>query len=405
MSVMPEGVTILTITLGILGALNTARNCAQTIHDDVKGWQKARRAIENLELSLEAQNQAMVDWKEEWMVWEDDKRLCQYLWGGNYDKVRVTLKQISDRSEEIEVSLSSLSSKGKLSKKVRFVFWKKKYLKECMDELEKIVSRLLNTTRSYFRAEHRREDEPNRRDIQQVGNLHQLVRLCIDTRKLSQAFHEACFLDRYEWVVDLELDFFGPDVADDRLKAISKSAANSNLRYKVFAKEKPGSDVVIKTIIHMDPTLSEEDCQRTFTKALIEVNSQRKNSAFDTPEDGLKYRVEEFKDAAPAQSVCYRERILSEAPETLKQGPAKTVSPQRIKLALDVVEAGLLFLQTSWFSGVCSCSVRHRHDLVGQFIVLNCLLTQYLTATGLKFEKLLVDSVSRPDIMTNLHCR
>jgi len=70
---MPEPLSIFMATVGILGALNTARVSIQTIHDDVKGWKNAKRAIDDLSAKLDEQYELIEDWKEDWMVWEDDE--------------------------------------------------------------------------------------------------------------------------------------------------------------------------------------------------------------------------------------------------------------------------------------------------------------------------------------------
>ena len=235
--VLPEPLSIFAITLGILGALNTARGSIQTIHDDVKSWKKAKLAIDNLSANLEEQKQSIEDWKEEWMVWEEDESLCEWLWGHNWEKIRDTLEQISTRSKELDRNLRKLSkSATRIVTKFKFFLWKKEYLQECMKDLTEIALRLHATTRGHFRTKHRRVATPGSQEIREIANLHQMVCLSLRTRDLSQTFYEACNRDRMDMVLDLELDFFGTDLPKERSKAISKFAATGKLNFHVVAR-------------------------------------------------------------------------------------------------------------------------------------------------------------------------
>ena len=349
--------------LGIIGALNTALGSVESVYSNVKTWKKAKLAIGDLREKVDESNQSLVAWQEEWMAWEENEPFCQFLWGQDWKRLRDALNAILVYSEELRDSLNNLlKSSNSLSMKTKFVFMKKKYLKERTGELTDKVSRLHTTSWHFFCTEYKRErprrDTPKREDVQILGNLFQMVRLCLQTRDLSQNFHDACLRDRSGEIADLELDFFGKDVADDRSKAISKAAAKNTLHFKVFAKEREDFRTMVKTVVYRDFSLSEEDCRRTFSKALQQVLNERKASAFDENES-FRYRVKEVLTVRTIDSQCYRRQILSRDPTVLPDAADHPPPPYRIKLALDLVEAGLLFLKTSWFAGLCSCSVRH----------------------------------------------
>ena len=325
---MPEPITILSITLGILGFLSTARNSIQTIHDDVKTWKKAKLTIEDLCASLDEHSQSLADWKEDWMIWEHDDPFCEFLWGENRTMIQDKLGQISKRSEELSISLQKLSRKSnKTWIKIKFLFMKRKYLEECMTKLGQIVTRLHETARGHYRTKHGCRDTPKTEEIQLSGNLFQNVRLCLKTRNLSQELHDACKRDPCAWVVDLELDFFTKDVADDRPKAISKSAATSNLRYAILAKQNQESETVIRVVVYRDTTLERRDCQRTLAGALQKVfDQQARPSAFNNPDgDGPCYRVEESPRGSNLQSLCYRRYNLSQAGNNVATKPEVSV--------------------------------------------------------------------------------
>ncbi|CAF9925615.1 MAG: hypothetical protein HETSPECPRED_005872 [Heterodermia speciosa] len=360
---MPEPLSISMAALGIIGALNTAVNSVESVYSNVKTWKKARLAIEDLKEKVNENNQSLVAWQEEWMAWEDDEPFCQFLWGEDWTSLREALNAILIYSKDLKNSLDALlKSSSSLSMKTKYVFVKKNHLKECTGALTDKVSRLHTKSWQCFCTEYRRQrdryDTPSRTDVQILGNLFQMVRLCLKTRDLSQTFHGACLRDRSDMVVDLELDFFGADVADDRSKAISKAAAKNTLHFKVFAKEREDYDTMVKTVVYQDSSLSEVDCRRTFSRALQHVFSERTASAFDD-DGGFRYRVEEVLSVRTIDSQCYRRQILSLDSTRLPDVAGHPPSPQKIKLALDLVEAGLLFLKTSWFAGLCSCSVRH----------------------------------------------
>ncbi|KAL8791758.1 MAG: hypothetical protein Q9195_005634 [Heterodermia aff. obscurata] len=360
---VPEPLSISLAVLGIIGALNTALTSVESVYSNVKTWRRARLAIEDLREKVDENNQSLVAWREEWMAWEDDEPLWQFLWGEEWTRLREALNAILIYSKELRDSLQALlKSSNPISMKAKFVLVKKKYLKERTGELTDKVSRLHSTSWHCFCTEYRRQrerrDTPSRADVQVLGNLFQMVQLCLKTRDLSQTFHGACLRDRSDEVLDLELDFFGTDVADDRSKAISKAAAESTLHFKVFAKEKEKYRTMVKTVVYQNSSLEELECRRTFSKALQQVFSERTASAFDD-DDGFRYRVKEVLSVRTIDSQCYRRQILSRGLTPLPSAAGHPPSPGNIKLALDLVEAGLLFLKTSWFAGLCSCTLRH----------------------------------------------
>ena len=360
----PEPLSISVAVLGIVGALNTALNSVESVYSNVKTWQKAKLAIEDLREIVNENNQSVKAWQEEWMAWEDDEPFCQFIWGEDWTRLREALNAILIYSKELRDILQKLlQSSNSFSMKMKFVFMKKKFLKERTGELTSKVSRLHIKSWDYFCAEYRRplerRDTPSRAEVQILGNLFQMVRLCWGTRNLSQTFHGACLRDRSDMVLDLELDFFGKDVADDRSKAISKAAAKSTLNFKVFVKEREAYRTVVKAKVYEDSSLSQSDCKRTFPDALQQVISERGTpSAFDD-DAGIRYRVEEVLTNRTIDSQSYRNQILSLDPTLFPEAAGHPPSPEKIKCALDLVEAGLLFLKTSWFAGLCSCTVRH----------------------------------------------
>ena len=59
-------------------------------------------------------------------------------------------------------------------------------------------------------------------------------------------------------------------------------------------------------------------------------------------------------------SHCYRQLVLGRASTVVDLSVRSAELTAKIKFTLDLVESGLLFLKTSWFAGLCSCSVRLR---------------------------------------------
>ena len=356
---MAEPLSISMAVLGIAGALNAALASVESIYSKVKTLERAGLMIEGLKEKVNENNRSLVAWRREWMAWEDDERFCQYLWGEDWESLREAVNAILNDSKYLEEKLETLLKSRKIWMKLKFAVMKKSHLKECTSELTDKVNGLQNKSRECFHFKHQRRgnrgDTPN---VQILGNMFQMVRLCLTTRDLSQTFHGACLRDRSDMVVDLELDFFGADVADNRSKEISKAAAKNTLNFKIFAKEREDHDTIVKTEVYQDSSLLVVDCRRTLSRALQQVFSERTASAFD--DDGrFRYRVKEVLCEGTINSQCYRHQILSLDPTRLPDVARHPPSPEKIKLALDLVEAGLLFLKTSWFAGLCSCSVRY----------------------------------------------
>lgn len=361
---IPEPITIFAITLGIIGFFHTVRTGIQDIYDDVKSWKRIRMDLDMFKRDLMVQEEIVIMWRDQWMVWDEDEDFYQHLWGQRGSTlIQGMLGQIHAIFERIQSSLKPLiTSRLKFGAKLKYVLAKKKDIKSERAELIQQVTMLTNMALRKFSSCHGEPEGPLQQNIQDIGNLHKLVRLAMETYEVSNSLHQACLNGASDLVIDVELDLFNTGIAESRSKAISLSK-NTNLLYFTFlAKgQMRSADPFIRIRVQNNPGLAIEQCQRSFPRAFEEIyKRKRTQSGFTTETDAHRFCVQESTSAEQinGSSISLRTLLL----DSQKHGDmAANLQPNAIKtkMAFELVEFGLLLLRTAWLEGLCSCAIRY----------------------------------------------
>jgi hypothetical protein len=171
--------------------------------------------------------------------------------------------------------------------------------------------------------------------------------------------------------MDLELNMFEPDVQSmdrpdaseltKRSEAIAISTADSALRYTFLVKDVQRPELLVRTRVTEDRQLDVSTCKMTFQEARRFITARVKGQetcGLQLSNNGplvlIREEVGHIKGDIP-DPIALRTNIDVHATPTflvIKKG------------AFQLVEFTLLFLKTTWFHCVCSCSIRQPRILI-----------------------------------------
>lgn len=390
---VPEPFSITVAVLGIVGFFSTVRDGIQKIHDDAKSWTKLRDRCDLYLTQWKAWQKRLVNWKDQYMVWEEDDELFADLWGDDWTTITEFVREIYKVSEKVETEISSLARptaglakelryKGR---KLKYILWKQKPLDASFRSLENLIPQLERSSWEQFISQHperAHHGAPTDAIIHEVGNAFQLVRLANATQSISQALYRPCLDAQKKFNMNMELNFFGVDVANfqtketakssnkdtttSRSKAISVSAKAGEIHFTFLASEK--TDPLIRMRLKNDTSIAAKDCERSISNAFKQVFRTRANASrvigFETYPNGPRFRVREVQkeQEEPLQPESYerfRTILFRDQPYPATQR-GRHMDLTKIKAAFELIECGLLLLRTQWLSRFCSCSLRRR---------------------------------------------
>ena len=370
---MATGFAIFGAIGGAIGTFVAVREGVETIYGDVHTLKNIRDELELKRITLECQYESLINWRDKWMIWheDEDSLLHHHLWGNHF-------RQIYNLLLAINGFLESLSSKLKKPPRpywrrwsfaFRYTFIRKKLIAADLGELEKLISHLKTEADTAFVREHRDQSSGL------IGEAFQLVKLAKETHMSSEQLYTTCVNASTETVLELDLNFFHKESSfigfgkrweaerknpTARLWAISASAKETKLHFTCLAAEKLPSDPLIRIHVMSDSSLDEHKYQRTLPRALGSIyRRETTQNGFDTSGNGPTYRfvIQESSDNRTWVSESLR-KLLSSSHQDDGNAAPDLRHLRKLKVALDLVDYGLLFLQTSWLSQLCSCALR-----------------------------------------------
>ena len=385
---MADPLTINGAVIGIISFLSVARQGIQQFHDDTLSWRKFPESWDFYLVRATASKEDLASWRDTYMVWDDDGKLFQDLWGDEWTTITRFLRRIYNVSKSIDEEIESLrrptSGTAKrfryTGRKCFYIFWKKKHLDELFHELGTLVPELKRMSWDKFRNKHREKaqcSEPTDEMIHEVGNAFQLVRLANATQLVAQALYQPCLDAQQKLSMFMKLNFFGEDVANSRSediatsrsKAISVSAKASQIHFTFLARERPNPLTRIRVINGMSVAAVNYD--RSLTYAFDKIFRRQEGViGYEHYTGGPRFLVKEVwqEQREPLWPDSYRRfrTVLFEKQPYPDPPQGRHMALSKIKAASELVECGLLLLRTKWLYRFCSCGLRHRALSTGE---------------------------------------
>jgi len=381
MVLIPEPVTIVTTTTALLGFIVVVRNTIQTVHDDIDTYRHFKQYLTGLLENIDERIMKIEDWKKQWMVWnaEKDEHLHKHLWGDNgRSDIFKCLERVVVVCERAEKALNNLSRKRtrfrRVLQKLDFITMKKKAINEFLTEINSLITDLNVKADRYFREEHS-NIELNSDSIHELGNGFNLSRLAVATWTASDELLLSCEQTYERIQMDLEIDFFKLDVKNmlQRSQFISDSAATNQLKYKFSAKKEQRDIPAVKLLLQTQPGNPQSPPHDALSLAFDEILRQptRLESFFQVPGTSrfLLRKLDANGATGGLHSVgtngysewhSFREILSGPTLHNLDQVYEDKQDQRKMKLALQLVETGLLFLGSRWSDNLCSCKLGRR---------------------------------------------
>jgi len=375
---VPEPFSIVAGATGLISFIVTIRNSIQVVHDDVDTYIHFKTYLASLLARMIEQRKKIDDWKRQWMVWdqEDDELLLKHLWGDDgWAEIFECLKRTTGICNRAEKNLKNLSKPGGLltrnRQRIAFITMKKGAIRTFMDDIDRETKFLNDKADRYFKHKHRNV-QPREESIHELGNGFNLIRLAIATWKASDDLLESCEKANTRLLMDLELDFFGLNVDNMLLRSqsISASAARSQLNFGFLAKKQQQDIPAIRTLLQNQEN-GAGNAHVALTPAFEDVLKPAITESAFQPPVSTRFRVRKLEGngrigpGTPningySESNSFREILSDPTTHNLHEFYFVKEDRRKIKLALQLVECGLLFLGSRWLDKLCSCKLRRR---------------------------------------------
>ena len=372
---MAEGVAIFGAISGAIGTLNNIRTGVETIYGDAHTLKHIRAELRVKRATLECQYDLLIEWRDKWMIWheDEDSRLHHHLWGDRFRRIYKSLLAIDEYLEPLSAKLKETAGSRvpRWFSNLRYTLVKKEVIAADLGKLEKLITTLKTEANTAFYREHPNQSSGH----ESISEAFQLVNLAKKTYVSSEELHTTCKNSSEEIVLDLDLNFFqkesgfkgfGSDWTTERQKstarlwAISASAKAGKLHFTFLAAEKRPADRLIRIHVINDSSLDEQEYQRTVPRALEPIyRRETTQKGFDTTGNDPAHRfVIRGSSETRTWALESLRKLLSRSHQYDENTAKGLTYLTKLKAALDLVDCGLLFLQTSWLSQLCSCALR-----------------------------------------------
>ncbi|KAI0429028.1 hypothetical protein F5Y09DRAFT_271920 [Xylaria sp. FL1042] len=385
---LPTGAAIAGFVASVLSWYGSIRNGVQLVYDDYQAAKSADKSIEELIEDVKRHQDVVEGWKLKWMIPEDSKiptwaegsnethfeSLYDLFWGDQKSKVKKTMELLCNRMAEANKKLRSLTSLTPAkwngmswAKKKLLVFVyigaKKKYLMALRDDIAKSIKNVeedanhaWNKKRGRGITETVKDDE-----IRHEGICHLLVPLAITTWQGLDGMRQICQATGDKYRTELELDIFGSSKANtmDRLSRAILSAAETR-RVKLSILSQRNEETLSG---HMNSSCIEKLVEVAAQSglggpaAILEVLDGTSTESDFVTAERIQFGIRRLKHSRAPNT----ERVCFWKTSTNAIRDIEIVQLRRRSLfraAYELAQACLLFLDTAWFSNICSCELR-----------------------------------------------
>ncbi|KAF2968949.1 hypothetical protein GQX73_g4650 [Xylaria multiplex] len=390
---LPTGAVIAGFVASVLSWYGLIRNGVQLVYDDYKTMKSFDQSIDDLIMDMGQHQTEVENWKSMWMIpdhREDIKRggphemhpfesLYDMFWGEEKPQVLKRMQLLRDKMSDANNQLKSFTSLTKekwqkrrwLKKKlliISFIMMKKKYLMTLRDDIARLIKNVQDDAKHAWRGKRKKEiDEPvNVDDVRHEGICHLLVPLAITTWQGLDGMREICQGIGESYRTELELDIFSSSNTStmiDRSRTILSAAEIKRVTLHILSQR---TDLPLESG-HMSSSYVEKleaEAQSGLSghDAFLHVLKGNGNSDFVTTEnvhfsikrpDNSHEHTREPNRGPNTKRTCFCTPSVSGNIEIVQ---LKLRSQRRA--AYELAQACLLFLNTAWFSNICSCELR-----------------------------------------------
>ena len=387
--VLPAGASIAVFVMTIISWYGMLRTGIQLVHNDLQAMDSVERDVRSLVEDLKKQQRALAEWKKQWLVWESTpESLYLDFWGeAEHRNIKTKLENMYTNcvaAEKILNSFTKLSERqwGTMSKarkiflKTKFVWTKREYVQKLIDILVKDMNLLVTAAKDGWQRDGLiNQGTVDRKAVYHAGIGHLLVPIAMRTRDDANALHHCCSAVQNIISIELDLDIFnytgsvsivGSDVSSS-FGTISREMHSANIARA--ANDGRFTWSVLSQDAHLD------DCN--LVRMHVKRSELSGNSFLNAPV-AFKQVMEgrATKSHFTSAGTCFS-IIRADRPHEWNSNPRRTLRKllsgnapplyvnanllgtiSKFRVSFELAQACLLFLRTSWFPGICSCSIR-----------------------------------------------
>ncbi|KAI1293341.1 hypothetical protein F5Y03DRAFT_332070 [Xylaria venustula] len=385
---LPTGAAIAGFVASVLSWYGSIRNGVQLVYDDYKAAKAFDQSIEELIKDIDRHQIVVEDWKSTWMIPDSREEtswtkgahethpfesLYDIFWGDDKTKVKNTMELLRNRMSEAKDKLKPFTNltterwrvmNCARKKWLIFVYIgaKKKHLMALRDDIAKSIKDVQDDAKHAFLTKRGRGiSEPVRvSEVRHEGICHLLVPLAIMTWQGLDGMRQICQATGVKYRTELELDIFGSSNIGGRSRAILSAAEAEKIKLGILSQSMDLDEETLSG--HMSSSYIEkmEAAARSGLggpAAILDVLEGRSTKSDFVTTDKTQFSISRL-DYSRAPNTR-RVRFWNTSSNAIRDVEIVELKPRSLfRAAYELSQACLLFLDTAWFSNLCSCELR-----------------------------------------------
>ncbi|KAI1425595.1 hypothetical protein F5Y12DRAFT_362290 [Xylaria sp. FL1777] len=390
---LPTGAAIAGFVASVLSWYGLIRNGVQLVYDDYKAVKSFDPTIHEFIKDMERHQLVVEDWKLLWMIPEDPKAstwregshethpfesLYELFWGDERVKVKETMELLRNRLSEAKDQLSPFASLTKEKWKVMncakkkwlifvYIGTKKKHLEALREKIAKSLKDVQDdANQAWLRKRNRGIHEPVKAaEVRHEGICHLLIPLAMTTWEGLDGMREIYKATGEKYRTELELDVFGSSnttTAGGPSRAILTAAEAKRVKlgilYQSMGLNETMSGYMNSSCIEKLEAAAQSGLSgpAAVLGVLEGKGAESAESSFVTTEQiQFSIRRLDHRRIPNTKRMCF----WKTSSNAIRDIEIVRLNPRsRFRAAYELAQACLLFLDTAWFSKICSCELR-----------------------------------------------
>lgn len=376
-AVLPTGAAIAAFAMAVISWYGMLRTGIQLIHSDIKESKDYEVDVKVMVDELGFQTRKLEKWKKQWVVWSEAPESLHFvLWGETeYGTIKIKLEGMYRWCEEARKGLHKFANLTETSwramkaikrkyLKARFIWYKKKYLQELLENMAKGLNKLDEAAKNgWQRDQEYKGSEVDFAKVQHKAIGHLLVPIAMRSEIYTDIIWRSCTFARETLTTELDLDIFGASAISSReryLEIIAKAGAEQQATLTILTRAAALNMAEMTRIGIRESASSTQDCVTALVDALNRIIGGTEECHF-VAEPNRIYHVFKSRGHVHGPGTGMRETLRqiqskNDPPTFRNAGLLGTIS--KFRIAFELAQACLLFLPTTWFSNICSCRIR-----------------------------------------------
>jgi hypothetical protein len=381
---IPAGLTIAAFVMTVISWYGMLRTGVQLVHDDLESRKSAESDIWNMLVDLEHQETSLEDWTKSWRIsmQTPDAVLSQY-WGAN--RLNIINEKIKRINADLVKARGKLDGLAEMTKghwtdigrakrkyyKTTFIWTKKKFVQELIDRFSKNMTVIKEESDAGWHE----QQQIFAREVAHITPYHAqvahlLVQIAMQNLQDAEALRKCCQIVKDDITVFLDLDVFDAFAAkteNQLVERIAQALKVGHLKLELLLREADRQRAELTRVV-VERAVSEATAESRIVDAFKAVLGSVRSNPYFACNTSTMFCLSKFRrDGDPCSTLqhTFREVLADQDPPTFDAVAGQFMDHESVlgelsnaRAAFELAQACLLFLRTTWITGLCRCALR-----------------------------------------------